>query len=101
MRTDPSGFAIRWSEALASRYLAEGYWQPTTLVDVARAAVAQEPGRVLLIEGSAKLTRQDAWNQALRLSAFFRARGLVPGDVVSLQLPRSTKPPCPWSIPQR
>ena len=91
MRTDPSGFAIRWSEALASRYLAEGYWQPTTLVDVARAAVAQEPGRVLLIEGSAKLTRQDAWNQALRLSAFFRARGLVPGDVVSLQLPNWTE----------
>lgn len=85
--SDPSGFPIRWSEALAERYRAEGFWQKSTLVDVARAAVAEDPERVLLIEGERSLTRGDAWDQALRLASFFLARGLRPGDVVSFQLP--------------
>ena len=86
-RTDPSGLCIRWSEEAAARYLADGQWQPATLVDIARAAVESAPDHVLLIEGKTKLTRKSAWDQALRLSAFFKSRGLVPGDVISLQLP--------------
>jgi acyl-CoA synthetase (AMP-forming)/AMP-acid ligase II len=91
MRTDPSGFAIRWSEALASHYLSADYWQPATLVDTARAAVLEEPDRALLIEGKLRLTRQQAWDQALKLCAFFRARGLALGNVISLQLPNWTE----------
>ena len=87
MRTDPSGLAVRWSDEWETRYRAEGHWRDATLVDAARAALAEDPDRTLLIEGETRLTRQDAWDQALRLSAFFRARGLKPGDVVSLQLP--------------
>lgn len=91
LRTDPSGFAIRASDELTRRYLAEGYWQNATLVDTARAAVQAEPGRTLLIEGSLRLTRLDAWGQALQLCAFFAERGLKPGDVISLQLPNWTE----------
>jgi acyl-CoA synthetase (AMP-forming)/AMP-acid ligase II len=87
MKTDPSGLQTRWSEQLAQQYLAAGHWQRTTLVDVARAAVAEDPGHVLLIEGARRITRAEAWDQALRLAGFFLARGLKPGDVVSFQLP--------------
>lgn len=91
MRTDPSGLSVRWSPAATARFRAEGHWLDTTLVDAARAAVVEAPERVLLIEGQTRLTRAEAWGHALRLAAFFRARGLAPGDVVSLQLPNWTE----------
>ncbi|TVV76643.1 AMP-binding protein [Sphingomonas solaris] len=87
MKTDPSGFRIRWSDEMAARYRREGYWRESTLVDAARAAVAEDPARVLLIEGETRLTRGQAWDQSLRLAAFFLSRGLKPGDVVAFQLP--------------
>jgi acyl-CoA synthetase (AMP-forming)/AMP-acid ligase II len=87
LRTDPSGFQTRWSQALANRYLAEGHWTNTTLVDAARASLAADPDHLLLIEGDTRLTRRECWDQALKLAAFFLSRGLVPGDVISFQLP--------------
>ena len=91
LKTDPSGLKVRWSEEMAARYLKEGGWRPTTLVDAARAATAENPSQVLLIEGQQGLTRGEAWTQALRLAAFFKARGLKPGDVVAFQLPNWTE----------
>ena len=87
MRTDPSGFKTRWCDELATRYRAEGHWQDSTLVDAARAALARDPEHLLLIEGDRRLTRREAWEQSLRLAAFFQNRGLKPGDVISFQLP--------------
>ena len=87
MRTDPSGFKTRWSDALAARYLAEGHWTNSTLVDAARQALAEDPNHLLLIEGENRLTRAEAWDRSLRLAAFFLSRGLQPGDVISFQLP--------------
>lgn len=87
MKTDPSGLQTRWSDKVAADYLAAGHWQRDTLVDVARRAVAEDPGHVLLIEGEHRVTRAEAWDQALRLAGFFQAKGLKPGDVISFQLP--------------
>lgn len=87
MRTDPSGFRTRWSDELAGRYLSEGHWTRTTLVDAARKALAADPDHLLLIEGDRRLTRREAWDQSLRLAGFFLSRGLKPGDVISFQLP--------------
>ena len=90
-RTDVGGFRTRWSEELAQRYRAESEWRETTLVDAARDAVASDPDGVLLIEGQRRLTRREAWEQALRLAGFFQQRGLARGDVVSFQLPNWTE----------
>jgi acyl-CoA synthetase (AMP-forming)/AMP-acid ligase II len=87
LKTDPSGFRVRWSDEAAARYKAEGFWQESTLVDAARKAVAEDPDRVMLIEGDRRLTRAQAWDQSLRLAAFFLEKGLKPGDVISFQLP--------------
>ena len=87
LRTDPSGFQTRWSQALADRYLAEGHWTNTTLVDAARALLAADPDHLLLIEGDTRLTRRECWDQALKLAGYFLSLGLVPGDVISFQLP--------------
>jgi acyl-CoA synthetase (AMP-forming)/AMP-acid ligase II len=87
MKTDPSGWRIRWSGDVAQRYRKDGHWTDTTLVDAARAGVAEDPARVLLIEGDTRLTRGAAWDLALRLAKYFLSRGLKPGDVISFQLP--------------
>jgi acyl-CoA synthetase (AMP-forming)/AMP-acid ligase II len=87
LKEDPSGLRIRWSPTAAARYLRERYWRPTTLVDVARQATKEDPRRVLLTEGDLRLSRVDAWVAASRVAAFFRSRGLKPGDVISFQLP--------------
>ena len=87
MRTDPSSFETRWSDDLAGRYLSEGHWTETTLVDAARDALATDPDHLLLIEGQGSLTRRQCWDQSLRLAAFFVSRGLKPGDVIAFQLP--------------
>lgn len=90
-KKDPSGLDIRWSDSTAARYQDEGFWTPTTLVDAARNAVADDPDRVLMIEGEQRLTRHQCWDQALRLAAFMKDRGLTPGDVISFQLPNWTE----------
>lgn len=87
LRTDPSGFAIRWSDEVAAEYRAAGHWRDTTLVDAARAALREDPDRLLLIEGARRVSRAEVWDQALRLVGFFKSRGLKPGDVISFQLP--------------
>ena len=87
LRNDPSGFATRWSDDAAARYRAARYWRDKTLRDVARNTVEAAPDQLLLVEGDRRLTRAEAWEAAGRVAAFFLSRGLVPGDVVSFQLP--------------
>jgi len=87
LRAGPGGFATRWSDEAATAYRAAGHWRDETLRDVARRTCAAAPDALLLVEGERRATRQEVWDAALRLAAFFRARGLEPGDVVSFQLP--------------
>ena len=91
LKTDPSGWQTRWSDEHAARWLAEGHWTNPTLADVARASAAADPDGTLLIEGDARVTRAENWDQSLRLAAWFIARGLKPGDVISFQLPNWTE----------
>lgn len=90
-RTDPGGLEIRWSDDAAARYRAAGYWRDETLTRTARAAVAEAPEATLLIEGDRRVSRRQAWDDALKLARFFLSRGLKPGDVVSFQLPNWTE----------
>jgi acyl-CoA synthetase (AMP-forming)/AMP-acid ligase II len=92
-RPDPSGFAVRWSEELASRWFAQGHWRAETLVDAARARIAEDPEALFQIEGERRVTRREVWQAALRLAGWFLARGLKPGDVIAFQLPNWSETP--------
>jgi acyl-CoA synthetase (AMP-forming)/AMP-acid ligase II len=84
---DISGFMVRRSPEAAARHAAAGHWRNETLATLARTQTEADPSRVLLIEGERRLTRGQAWDQAMRLSRFFASRGLTRGDVISFQLP--------------
>ena len=86
-RTDPTGWQTRWSEHFAAKWRAEGHWTEPTLRDMARQLTAEDPDKVMLIEGDKRLTRSQCHDRALRLAAWFMTRGLKPGDVISFQLP--------------
>ena len=86
-RKDPSGIATRWCDEMAERWFAEGHWRNTTLVDAARRTLAADPERIYQIEATRSMTRQEVWDQSLRLAGFYLSRGLQPGDVISFQIP--------------
>jgi acyl-CoA synthetase (AMP-forming)/AMP-acid ligase II len=75
------------SAAQETHYRKMGFWRDETLVDIAWQRVTEAPSKTLVIEGTTLLSRETVWNHALRLAAFFSARGLAPGEVVSFQLP--------------
>ena len=88
IKTDPSGWQTRWSDEHSPRAgwpKATGPGRPCAMSPA--HALPQDPGKVMLIEGENRLTRGECWDQALRLAAWFLARGLKPGDVISFQLP--------------
>jgi len=87
VENDIGGFPVRRSVEAKAEYEASGVWRRDTLTDIARVRIAEDPDRVLLIEGERRLTRGEAWDKARRLSSFFVSRGLNPGDVISFQLP--------------
>ena len=80
------GRSIRWSEERAASAYGRGLWTRDTLADVLRAAAAQTPQRVLLVDGSARLDCKTLHEKASRLAQAMLARAPA-GSVVSFMLP--------------
>ena len=74
LRSDPSGFATRWSDDAAAAYRAAGWWREETLADVAGRACREAPDHLLLIEGDRRVTRAEAWDAASRLRSLATLR---------------------------
>lgn len=86
-RQDIGGWRTRWDSARAERSVRDGDWSNRTIADFAAARVSETPDRVLLIDGDHALTCRELYDRACRLAGHFDAIGLVPGEVVSFQLP--------------
>jgi acyl-CoA synthetase (AMP-forming)/AMP-acid ligase II len=76
-----------WRESQAEAWRTSGAWAGKTIAHFAEERVAREPGRVLLVDGGRKFTCAQLHSQARTLASALLRRGLVPGDVVSFQLP--------------
>jgi acyl-CoA synthetase (AMP-forming)/AMP-acid ligase II len=85
-RTTPAGWRIRWNEALAAQAYADGWWQAETCADALHRLAAEEPDRVLVIDGDTRLTAAALHRDASRLAQTMLAR-FAPGSVVSFMLP--------------
>ena len=70
-------------------YRASGAWSPQTLVAELRRWATERPDALAVVDGSAgrEVTYAELWNDVARLAGWFVARGVGPGDGVSVQLP--------------
>lgn len=87
LRKDLGGWQVRWDEDMVRRAVAEGSWPQKTVAEFARERTQAHPSRTLITEAGRQYSCSELYAGALRLACFFSSRGLVPGDVVSFQLP--------------
>lgn len=69
------------------RYATAGVWDERTIADHAEALARDDSDFVLMVDGSAQITRAQALADAHALSAALYARGLRMGDVIAFQVP--------------
>jgi acyl-CoA synthetase (AMP-forming)/AMP-acid ligase II len=86
-RKDAGGWETRWLETLAQQSVAGGDWPNRTVAAFAHDRAAEDPDRVLLIDGDLKLTSLQIYSRSQALAGWFLEIGLRAGDVVSFQLP--------------
>ena len=87
MRTDVSGWVTRLTDEAIDRYTRSGAWRGVTLADCALREAARGPDRIAVVEGERSITYGQVVTEARRLVGAFDALRLVPGDVISFQLP--------------
>jgi acyl-CoA synthetase (AMP-forming)/AMP-acid ligase II len=85
-RITPTGWRIRWDAARAENAYVEGWWRAETAGDALRRAAAEEPDRVLIIDGGTRLSAADLHKRADSLAHSMLTR-FPPGSVVSFMLP--------------
>ncbi len=85
-RREIAGHSVRWDETCARQAYAEGLWVRETLAEVLARAAADEPDRVLLIDGAVRLRAGELYTAAEALARTLAAR-FPPGSVISFMLP--------------
>ena len=85
-RQTPGGWSIRWDEARAASAYAEGWWRRDSCADALVRAASENPGRVLLVDGSVEVTAAALHEHATRLAGALLRR-FPTGSVISFMLP--------------
>lgn len=74
--------------AARQRYYRAGYWQDQSLAQLIAASVAGHPDKTAVTDASGQCISYRALDdKATRLAAFWQARGVGVGDVVTMHLP--------------
>jgi acyl-CoA synthetase (AMP-forming)/AMP-acid ligase II len=81
-----AGRSVRWNEDLAREAYAQGYWVHETLADALAREASKNPERVLVIDGSVRLSAHNLHAQAFTLAQVMAAR-FPAGSVISFMLP--------------
>src|SRR5262245_27635096 len=87
--------ALRWALSSgmtaerARQYIADGWWDGSTLVDRVRSHAMRTPDAIAVVDETtdSRKTYRDLWDDALRVATFLAHSGVQRGDVVSVQLP--------------
>jgi len=87
MSIDASGWSTRLDDELIGQYTQAGAWRGTTTAELARQRARETPDRVAVVDGHRRLSFAGLLQEAERIAAGLRDAGLVPGDVISFQLP--------------
>lgn len=86
VRIQKGAFSIRWNAELAEAARREGHWVNQTLADALQQSVAQQPQRVVLVDGDMRLDCATLQARAKVLAETLLTR-FAPGSVVSFMLP--------------
>ena len=79
---------IAFLPEVTDRYLREGWWVNRSLIEYFDAAVARNPDKVAIVApGDVRLTYGQTAERVGRIAANLAARGVGPGQVISIQLP--------------
>jgi len=75
--------------AAQQSYRDSGRWPQLCLPDVVRSIARESPGKLAVIDGRSnrRVSYGELWQDASRIVAFLRERGIGAGDGVSVQLP--------------
>lgn len=84
---DVSGWTVRLTPDLIDERTRSGAWRNLTLGDFARRMNEADPLRTIFIENGRHIPAGHLVAAATRLAHGLRAGGLMPGDVISFQLP--------------
>ncbi len=71
----------------AERYLASREWTGELTAEVVQSRLAEDPERVIVVDGGTRLSRRELRDRAIRLGSALSRRGLRQGSVVAFQLP--------------
>lgn len=82
-----SRWKLRVDDDTIAAFGASGAWTGVTLANFAAARVTDNPDAIAVIDGERGLSFGTIVQQAGRLALALSVRGLVPGDVISFQLP--------------
>ena len=85
-RRERRGWSMRWDEVRARDAYAAGWWARETIADLLARAAADEPERVLVIDGDTRLAARELHARAERLARALLGR-MPTGSVVSFMLP--------------
>jgi len=77
----------RYSPAEIGQYYAAGCWRTDTLGQLLARQADERGNKTFVTDGVLSLTYRELHERSLRLAAGLRARGVVPGDRVAVQLP--------------
>jgi acyl-CoA synthetase (AMP-forming)/AMP-acid ligase II len=77
----------RYSPAEIGQYYAAGCWRTDTLGQLLARQADERGDKTFVTDGVLSLTYRKLHERSLRLAAGLRARGVVPGDRVAVQLP--------------
>jgi acyl-CoA synthetase len=79
---------LKPTPAARQRYYQAGYWQDKSLAQLIAASVAAHPDKTAVTDASGQgISYRELDDKAARLAAFWQARGVGAGDVVTMHLP--------------
>lgn len=85
-----AGF-ILWKSDVAKQYIAAGYWENRTIVDMIYAVAERFPGKVALIDGDRQVSYAELREYVERLAYGLLRAGIKNNDRVVMQLPNSVE----------
>ncbi|HEY1859512.1 MAG TPA: AMP-binding protein, partial [Gemmataceae bacterium] len=87
MRRTLNNWSIRVNAKRAAQLRGQGWWTDETIAEVAERKAKSDPRALLLVDGQRRLDAQTLFEEARCIAHSFIARGLSPGDVISIMLP--------------